>query len=93
MTQYARKVDDNQKEIVEALRRTNHQVTVMNILPPGFPDLIVSRAGYSFFIEVKAEKVGRLTKAQYKFHNDWQGPPIRIVHNIDEAFEAIKGRY
>tara|TARA_Y100000590_G_scaffold20974_2_gene24394 strand:+ start:7899 stop:8180 length:282 start_codon:yes stop_codon:yes gene_type:complete len=93
LPKYARKVDDNQAEIVAALRRGNHQVVTMNTLPAGFPDLIVCRAGYCHFVEVKAIKGGRITPAQYDFHQDWQGPPIKVVKTIDEAFEAVSGRY
>ena len=90
MTRYAAKVDDNQAEIVAALRKAKYQVVIMNRLPAGFPDLIVCRAGHAHFLEVKAEKVGRLTTAQVGFHQAWTGEPIKVVRNIDEALEAIR---
>ena len=85
---YAKSVDVNQSEIVAALRDAGHQVVTMHGVGGGFPDLVVARAGRVWLLEVKSAK-GRLTPHQRKFFRSWSGPPISVVHSVDEALEAV----
>lgn len=88
MTAYRVATDHNQAEIVAALRDAGHQVVTLHGVGGGFPDLIVARGGRCWLVEVKT-RGGRLTPAQVKFFEQWQGPPIRIVRTVDEALEAV----
>ncbi len=88
MSKYARKVDDNQADIVAALRGAGRQVVLMHAVGGGFPDIIACRHGHAHFIEIKSRK-GRLTPAQKVFFEAWCGPVIHIVRSVDEALEAV----
>lgn len=81
------KVDSNQGEIVEALEAVGAIVHQAHAAGGGFVDLVVGFRGVVYLLEVKT-KTGRLTKAQKKFHKKWAGY-TSIVHDIDEALEAI----
>lgn len=78
----AKKVDQHQAEIVEALRQVGALVWCVN----GVFDLVVVFRGCVRILEVK-EPGGRLTLTQ----RDWLvlGWPAIIVHSIDEALWAI----
>lgn len=89
MSKYARKVDDNQADIVAALRAVGQQVVLMHAVGGGFPDIIACRNGRAHFIEIKSAK-GRLTPAQKVFFAEWQGPEIRIVRSVDEAIGVVR---
>ncbi len=86
----AAKVDDNQKEIVEALRRVGLSVICLHAIGKGCPDLLVSSPTSMWLIEVKTLK-GKLTPDQEKFHRDWRGTPILIVRDPVEAIQKTVG--
>jgi len=88
VSKYARKVDDNQSDIVAALRGAGQQVVLMHAVGGGFPDIIACRHGQAHFIEIKSPK-GKLTPAQKVFFDEWRGPSINIVRSIDDALEAV----
>lgn len=81
------KTDNNQAEIVSALRAFGATVKDLSKVGGGFPDLCVGYAGSNFLLEVK-DKKGRLTPAQVVTHGSWGGR-IRVVHNAKEAIEAV----
>ena len=85
MSRFARKIDANQPEIVEALREAGNQVHSAAALGNGAPDLLVSRAMKIWLLEVKA-KGGRLTPAQRKWHALW---PVHTVRSVEEALRAV----
>lgn len=78
----SRKRDDNEAEIVAALRKLG--VTVHRISGEGVPDLLCfhPRVGWQP-LEVKASK-GTLTRAQ---KIAFLGAPYGIVRNVDEALK------
>lgn len=83
----AHKVDGNQAEIVEALRRAGCSVTVTSGIGKGFPDLVAGRAGQAYLLEVKRPGE-RLTPDEVEWHDTWHGHAA-VVHNIDEALAAV----
>lgn len=81
--------DANEPAIVKALRTCGATVVYQSAnLAPGIPDLLVGFRGETFLLEVKMPK-GALTDAQVKFHANWTGSPIHIVHDETEAERAI----
>lgn len=91
----AAKIDDNQPEIVKALRAHGCDVLSLAAVGNGCPDLLVSRPYYPhhyFLLEVKdGEKppsARKLTPDQVEFHARWKGP-IHIVTSVDEALDAV----
>jgi hypothetical protein len=71
---------------VQALRAAGAQVLSLAPLGHGVPDLLVSRSGRLYLLEVKGLK-GGLTPDQVAFHALW--PEVQVVRNVDEAFAAV----
>ena len=86
------KVDDNQAEIVDALRAVGASVAVTSAQHKGFPDLVVGYMGKTFLLEVKdgskPPSARRLTSDQERFFADWQGH-CAVVCNAEEALAEI----
>lgn len=90
LNRYAKRRDDNEKEIVAALEKAG--CTVVRIDTPC--DLLVScraRPAINWLLEVKVPG-GRLTKPQKDFVRDWPGQ-IRVVESAEEAIDVIRGSY
>lgn len=75
----ARKRDQNEKPIVDALRAVGAHVTMIS--GEGAPDLLVRYRGQLFAFEVKGEK-GKRTAAQRE--SQW-----RVIRNAGEALMAV----
>lgn len=85
---YAAKVDENQAQIVSALRDVpGCAVKDLSRMGAGWPDLAVGYRGLTTFLEVKG-RGKKLTDAQRKWHAEWTGS-VHIVHDADEALKAI----
>lgn len=101
---YARKRDDNEPEIVVALKACGATVTRLN--DAGAPDLLVGFAGKTKLLEVKLpltaggavqpgrhmnSKGGRgdLTPAQAEWWSKWKGELPYVVRSVEEALAAI----
>lgn len=85
----AAKVDDNQPEIVEGLRRAGASVEII-----GRPvDLLVGYRGQTFILEVKdGSKVPSarvLTPTQVEFFKSWRGGPAEKVETLEQALRVI----
>jgi Holliday junction resolvase len=89
----AAKVDENQAEIVAALRQVGCFVEPLHAVGGGVPDLLVGRNGETFLIEVKdgnkPPSARKKTDAQVIWHDAWRGKPVAVVCNIREALDAI----
>jgi Holliday junction resolvase len=85
MRHYGAKRDDNEVEIVNALRAIG--ASVAHLSSKGIPDLLVSFKNKLYLIEVKKPK-GKLTPDQIKFHENWKGE-IHIVRTVQEAIEIL----
>jgi len=82
---HAAKTDDNQAEIVKALRSVGVSVEYIK-LPV---DLIICHRGQTSLMEIKTPE-GRLTKDQVEFIARWPGK-IHIVKSPQEAINAVIG--
>ena len=87
-----RKVDANQAEIVDALRRVGCLVEDMSAAGGGFPDLLVGAPHgrkMIYLMEVKNPKAkGKLNALQQKWHAAWQGH-VCVVSSVEEALAEI----
>jgi len=83
---YARNVDANQAEIVEALRGVGASVLVLN----GIFDLLVGFRNRTFILDVK-NPLGknRLTDRQEAEFEMWCGDVIAFPRSVEEALAAI----
>ncbi len=94
---YAKRRDNNEKPIVEALKAAGAFVQPLDTT--GVPDLLVGYMGKTFLIEVKNPDAkgggkyntgdGALTEAQSKWWAKWIGAQPIVVTNVAEALEAI----
>ncbi len=89
---YAAKVDENQPEIVKALRNVGATVTPTHAAGGGFPDLVVGFRGVNFLLEIKDDakppSKQKLTPDQEQWHGSWQGQRA-VCRNVAEALAAI----
>lgn len=87
----ARRIDSNQREIVEALKAAGCAVVSTARMGGGFPDLVVGRGdighGQIFLLEVKGPK-GRFTPSELRFAASWHGN-YRVVRSVEEALRAV----
>ena len=94
----AARVDNNQTEIVEALRRMGATVQDLSPVGKGCPDILVGFQGRNVLMEIKrpdGPKGGRagrhLTTDQKLWHLRWRGQ-VCIVRTVDEAIQAACSR-
>lgn len=85
----ARKIDLNQREIVEAFRAMGCSVFITSSQGCGFPDIICGRAGKNYLFEIKS-KTGKLTPKEKAFFDIWNGQ-VKIIRTREEVFEFIEG--
>ena len=87
MPRWAAKVDENQAEIVAALRQAGASVLILSRVGQGCADLAAGIRGETFFLEVKTDS-GKLTPSEQEFMDGWRGH-YAIVRTPDEALKAI----
>ena len=84
--------DDNEKEIVAAMREAGAYVKAIN--DEGLFDLLVCYRGETMLIEVKdgakPPSARRLTEAEQKFHDEWPGSDLYIVNSVEEALSLLR---
>jgi len=87
----AARVDENQAEIVSALRQAGATVWII-----GLPvDLAVGFRGQTLLMECKQitgkrnPKPARYTQLQKDFMLDWRGGPVSTVTDVEGALRAI----
>jgi len=88
----AAKVDRNQGQIVEALRKVGASVAITSGLGRGFPDLVAGYRKVNTLIEVKdgtaPPSKRRLTPDEQAWHDGWRGQ-VCVVETVEEALQAI----
>jgi hypothetical protein len=90
----ANRIDDNQNDIVSALRKAGATVRVIS-QGEGIPDLLVGFRGETILFEVKdgnkPPSARQLTPAEQKFFNEWEGGLCVIVKSVEDALEMLEG--
>jgi hypothetical protein len=86
---YAARTDANQAAIVAALRAAGCTVHCTHRVGHGFPDLVVGKHGVTVLMEVKQPGC-KPNRAERLWYKAWDGGPLFIVHNVDEAL-AVAG--
>ena len=96
------KVDRNQRDIIDALKKAGCSVRSLAAVGDGMTDLIVGIAGKNLLLEVKdgeaAPSRQKLTPAQKRFHTFnpkhpdkyWQGQKA-VVATVHEALAVVIG--
>ena len=85
---YAR-IDTNQKEIVEALRKAGATVVSLASMKHGCPDLLVGYAGETILIEVKKDAKSKYTSDQLDFLGKWRGGAICRIDSVEAAIRCL----
>lgn len=92
MNRHASRIDGNQNEIVEKLRKAGVSVAITSTSGNGFPDLVCGSGGHNFLFEVKdpSKPVNKrkLTKVQFDFHLEWRGQ-IHVIQYYEDAIRII----
>lgn len=88
-----KRVDRNQKFIVQALRKIGATVWHTHEAGKGAPDIVVGFRRRNYLFEIKdPEKPPskrRLTEDERCFHYGWQGQ-VDVIHSFEEALEVMK---
>lgn len=90
MVRRAARVDENQSEIIDALRRVGAVVQPLHGVGEGCPDILVGWAGLNHLIEIKRQLGpkggggGSLTSPQRLWHKKWGGT-VGVVRTPAEA--------
>lgn len=88
----AARVDENQAEIVQALRAAGASVQSLAAVGQGVPDLLVGHRQVTFLLEVKDGRkppsARKLTPDEAAWHDAWRGLVV-VVASVDEALRAI----
>ena len=94
MRQIAR-VDINHATIRDELRQLGFTVHDTHTLGQGYPDLHVSKNGWSALVEVKSSDKATLTQDEWEFQQSWQGLYIIAITTDDVVSQYnqwIEGR-
>ena len=81
--------DENQAEIVSALRQAGASVELLSQVGKGCPDIIVGWRGVNLLMEIKGEK-GKLNELQESWFEGWNGQAV-VVRTVDEALSWLEG--
>ena len=98
MNKYAKRVDANHTQVVEALRSAGCVVDDLSAIGGGVPDLLVGymRRGERLFwlCEIKDGKKPKsdqkLTDAQIHWHEKYAGWPVSIVDGPEAALRHLR---
>ena len=86
------RVDENQPEIVKALRQAGATVQSLAAVGKGCPDLLVAYCVQNYLVEVKdgnkPPSARKLTREQEIWHKLWQAP-VYVVKNTAEALSVV----
>lgn len=81
------RTDENQRQIVGALRRMGASVLHLHQLGHGAPDIVIGYRGINLLVEIKHQR-GKLTEDEQTFADTWRGN-VAIVRDVDEAIKLL----
>ena len=88
-----KRVDANQRDIVQAIRQYGARVLPIHELGKGAPDLLVGYKGKNLLIEVKdgAKSPSRrkLTEDEQVWHELWKGQ-VAVITSVAEAIALLE---
>ena len=90
-----KRVDRNQPELVEQIRKLGASVACTHMVGNGFVDAVVGWMNDNYLFEIKDPKQPpskrRLTPDEEKFHAKWKGN-IHKVETIDDVIRVFNAR-
>jgi hypothetical protein len=92
MSYQIRRVDDNQKAIVNVLRGLGASVQILSEVGRGCPDILVGIFGQNILVELKdgskPPSAQKLTRYEQIFFDAWKGQ-VCIINSEQEAIDLI----
>lgn len=92
MPRRAARTDDNQTEIVQALRQCGCSVQSLAMVGQGVPDILVGFRGRNWLFEIKdgSKPPSRrsLTDDEQTWHLRWEGQ-VDTVEHVDDALRLL----
>ena len=84
------KVDKNQPEIVESLRKAGAKIKHTHTVPNLF-DILVFKDGKTYCVEIKTDHKQKLTPGELKCKKDMESAGVKywVITSIDEALEML----
>jgi len=86
------KVDKNQSEIVQALRKAGASVLITSQLKNCF-DILVGFQGVNYIVEIKDGNLPpsqrKLSEGELKFRDSWKGGKYYIIESVEQALQMI----
>ena len=79
----AKRVDQNQPEIVKEFRRMGATVQIISNIGKGCPDIIVGYKGVNYLIEIKKDEKAKLTPHEEVFFLTWRGQVCKVFCKED----------
>lgn len=93
MARRAARTDDNQAEIVEALRKVGCSVQSLAMVGKGVPDLLVGLRGRNWLFEIKdgnkPPSQRRLTGDEATWHLRWDGQ-VKTIESAEDALRYLE---
>jgi hypothetical protein len=90
MTYYAKRVDENQKLIINTFIAMGASVLNLSRVGQGCPDLLIGYKNKSVLVEIKKDSKAVFTEPQVKFMQNWRGGPVSRIDSVDAAIRLIK---
>jgi len=88
----AKRVDDNQKELVKQIRRLGITVVHLHTIGKGCPDLLLGFRNKNFLIELKDSKKTtskkKLTDDEVEFFKTWRGQ-VSKCETLEEIIQVV----
>ena len=87
-----KRIDANQHEIVDTLRKGGATVLILSSLGKGAPDILIGHRGTNHLAEIKdgskPKSQQKLTPPEAKFFETWRGN-VLILRTMDDAIELL----
>ncbi len=91
-TRYGRRIDDSQRECINALRAMGCTVEAIQGAT-GCPDLLCGVFGITELVEVKPvtgiTRRRELRESQVAWHQRWKGRPPLVVRNLEDCVALV----
>lgn len=87
----ARKIDANQRDIVDAFRKHGCSVWHTHMVGGGFPDIVVGYRRRNHLVEIKGPK-GKLNSLQESWIKSWAGK-VHVVRSIADVVNLVRGAF
>lgn len=88
----AAKVDSNQPDVVERLRKIGFSVQPIHTIGGGVPDLLLGISGWNFLIELKSSDKGKLTPDEIDWHADWKGQ-VNVAVTVETILIIVSDQF